>query len=243
METRRTSSLEQTLHDGALYERAPAYLREQVRAGLRDDTARTEPRGGWRDALRGPRGGGGFRLPWIGGGVVGMAFGALLASLVLLALPVLQHRGGGDGSDVAQEIVASHVRALMSDRAIDVVSTDQHTVKPWFNGRIDYAPPVVDPAAQGFPLVGGRLDYVDHRAVAVLIYRYLKHPIDLYVFPAARGASNPPAAPNAPTVTRSAEGYALVEWQHDGMIYWAVSDASPVYVEQFAEAIIHVGGK
>src|SRR5438132_119662 len=84
----------------------------------------------------------------------------------------------GPADAFAQEVVSSHVRALLSDHPIDVVSTDQHTVKPWFNGKLDYAPPVIDPSAQGFPLVGGRIDYVGGRRVAVLIYHYQKHPID-----------------------------------------------------------------
>jgi anti-sigma factor RsiW len=107
-------------------------------------------------------------------------------------------------------------------------------VKPWFNGRIDYAPPVVDPQAQGFPLVGGRLDYVDHRPVAVMIYRYLKHPIDLYVFPDT-GART--AASTAMT-TESSEGYSLIKWRQNGMVFWAITDASPVYLKRFADSIV-----
>jgi anti-sigma factor RsiW len=97
---------------------------------------------------------------------------------------------------------------------------------------------VVDPQAQGFPLVGGRLDYVDHRPVAVMIYRYLKHPIDLYVFPDDHGKSDGKTASSpTPLTTQSNDGYSLVEWRQDGMVYWAISDASPVYIKRFAEAI------
>ncbi|CAG9196207.1 Anti-sigma factor RsiW [Paraburkholderia tropica] len=120
------------------------------------------------------------------------------------------------------ELVASHVRAQISGRDLDVISTDRHTVKPWFNGRIDYAPPVEDLDAQGFPLVGGRLDYVGRERVAVLVYRFRKHVIDVYVFPP--GTSGPQADAAAPPRD---DGYALAHWQAGGMTWWAVTDAGP----------------
>jgi anti-sigma factor RsiW len=221
VETKSNSSLGEKLRDGSLYEKAPSSLRAQVQARLREETSKKRPSPwGWSWRAAG--------LPFIGGSVAGIG----LCSLVFMTVLLMQ-RPAGPGA-LEQEIVASHVRALMSARTMDVLSSDQHTVKPWFNGRIDYAPPVVDPQAQGFPLVGGRLDYVDHRPVAVMIYRYLKHPIDLYVFPDdhARGASSP-----TPLVTQSSDGYALVQWRQDGMTYWAISDASPAYVRRFADAI------
>jgi anti-sigma factor RsiW len=225
VETKSNSSLSGKLRDGSLYERAPESLRAQVQAQLKAETARKSPspwNGLWRMA----------GLPFIGGGIAGIG----LCSLVFMTL--LWTRQPPRGSDLQQEIVSSHVRALMSARTMDVLSSDQHTVKPWFNGRIDYAPPVVDPQAQGFPLVGGRLDYVDHRPVAVMIYRYLKHPIDLYVYPDDRSKSAGKSAPSStPLITQSDDGYSLVEWRQDGMVYWAISDASPVYIKRFAEAI------
>jgi anti-sigma factor (TIGR02949 family) len=121
----------------------------------------------------------------------------------------------------ADELVESHVRAQMSGHDIDVISTDRHTVKPWFNGRIDYSPPVEDLAANGFPLEGGRLDYIGHQRVAVLVYRYQKHVIDVYVFPEARSAAAGPA------MTQTREGYSLAHWSAQGMTWWAVTDAAP----------------
>ena len=225
METKSNSSLAEKLRDGSLYERAPESLRVQVQARLKAETARKSPspwNGSWRMA----------GLPFVGGGMAGIG----LCSLVFMTL--LWTQPPPRGADVQQEIVSSHVRALMSARTMDVLSSDQHTVKPWFNGRIDYAPPVVDPKAQGFPLVGGRLDYVDHRPVAVMIYQYLKHPIDLYVYPEDRGKSDDKSAlSSTPLITQSDDGYSLVEWHQDGMVYWAISDASPVYIKRFAEAI------
>ena len=225
METKSNSSLAEKLRDGSLYERAPESLRVQVHARMKAEAARKNPspwNWSWRMA----------GLPFVGGGIAGVG----LCSLVFMTL--LWSQPPPRGGDLQQEIVASHVRALMSARTMDVLSSDQHTVKPWFNGRIDYAPPVVDPQAQGFPLVGGRLDYVDHRPVAVMIYRYLKHPIDLYVFPEDHGKNDVKSAPSStPLITQSDDGYSLVQWRQDGMVYWAISDASPVYIKRFAEAI------
>jgi anti-sigma factor RsiW len=219
METRPDSSLAEKLRDGSLYERAPAHLRAQILAKLSEETARKRPfRVSWPGLPF---------LPFFGGGVAGIC----LCSLAFMAFLFTQ--APSRSGNLGQEIVASHVRALMSSRDIDVISTDQHTVKPWFNGRIDYAPPVVDPRAQGFPLVGGRLDYVDHRPVAVLVYRYLKHPIDLYVFP----DTGKETAKSAPVTTQTNDGYSLVEWRQDGMVYWAISDASAPYIKQFANVI------
>jgi anti-sigma factor RsiW len=225
VETKPNSTLGEKLRDGSLYERAPSSLRAQVQARLTEQANKKRPSAwhwSWRAA----------GLPFVGGGIAGIG----LCSLVFMTVLLMQ-RPSGPGT-LEQEIVASHVRALMSSRTMDVLSSDQHTVKPWFNGRIDYAPPVVDPQAKGFPLVGGRLDYVDHRPVAVMIYRYLKHPIDLYVFPDEHGKGASVSSSSAtPLVTQSSDGYSLVEWRQDGMTFWAISDASPVYVKRFADAI------
>ena len=157
------------------------------------------------------------------------------AVLILCALSVAAvlhlRKPAADGAFV-DELVASHVRAQISGRDLDVVSTDRHTVKPWFNGRINYAPPVEDFAAQGFPLVGGRLDYVGRERVAVLVYRYRKHVIDVYVFPP--GSAGPMADAAAP---RTSDGYALARWQAAGMTWWAVTDAGPDALAGLREAL------
>ncbi|WP_322057517.1 zf-HC2 domain-containing protein [Paraburkholderia sp. J63] len=157
------------------------------------------------------------------------------AVLILCALSVAAvlhlRKPAADGAFV-DELVASHVRAQISGRDLDVVSTDRHTVKPWFNGRIDYAPPVEDLAALGFPLVGGRLDYVGRERVAVLVYRYRKHVIDVYVFPP--GSAGPMADAAAP---RTSDGYALAHWQAAGMTWWAVTDAGPDALVGLREAL------
>ena len=109
---------------------------------------------------------------------------------------------------------------------MDVASTDQHTVKPWFDGRLDFAPPVRDLAAHGFPLVGGRLDYLAGRPVAALAYRRAQHVIDLYAFD---GTDLP--AGLVPTGSR--DGYNFIRWTQDGMTFWAVSDLNAQEMDQF----------
>lgn len=117
--------------------------------------------------------------------------------------------------DVLGAVVADHIRALQPGHLEDVVSSDQHTVKPWFDGRLDFAPPVKDLADRGFPLLGGRLDYLEGRAVAALVYGHDKHRIDLFVWPKP-GRLAP--------VAGSRDGYNTVHWVEGGMNFWAVSD-------------------
>ncbi|AOK16850.1 anti-sigma factor [Burkholderia cepacia] len=219
----------------AEYHRAPDALRARILAGLpaADAEPRAAARGpGWleRLGLRGaPRGPAAVRprpgavaLPGLGWGVALVVALAAAAGLTLSA-----HRAATERT--VDELVSSHVRADLSARDIDVISTDRHTVKPWFNGRLDYAPPVEDLGASGFPLAGGRLDYVGRRRVAVLVYRYRQHVIDVYVRPAGEG----PAAPYS-TVS---QGYALDRWNAAGMTWWAVTDAEPSALAAFKTAL------
>ncbi|WP_250453486.1 anti-sigma factor [Caballeronia sp. ATUFL_M2_KS44] len=230
MDKNETASLDTRLTDGSLYHHAPVHLRAQVLSRVREEAAREErqqpqtnkqPRS-WRLAFGTP-------WPFFGGAFTGATLSAVVLGVMLWfqSAPRLNN-----DAPVAQEIVSSHVRALMSDRPIDVLSSDKHTVKPWFNGRIDYAPPVIDPAGPGFALVGGRLDYVGHRPVAVVVYRYLKHPIDVYVFP-----EKPSREDGKAVVTQSDDGYALARWNRDGMTFWAVTDASSSVLRQFTQAL------
>jgi anti-sigma factor RsiW len=128
-----------------------------------------------------------------------------------------------------EELVANHVRSLQVDHLADVASSDQHTVKPWFIGKLDFAPPVVDLTPQGFPLLGGRLDYLGGRDVAVLIYRRNRHPINLYIWPGA-------GKPAPPQMTQS-QGYQVVRWSDGGMHFSAVSDVAESDLTQFVQAV------
>ena len=125
---------------------------------------------------------------------------------------------------LAREVVAAHVRSLMASHLVDVPSSDRHTVKPWFSGKLDFAPRVEPPA--GFDLVGGRMDYLEGRAVASLVYRRRLHTVNLFTWPAARADFAPRS--------ESVEGFNLVHWVHGGMNWWAVSDLSGAELAELA---------
>jgi len=145
-----------------------------------------------------------------------------LAASALLAVVLAGGIGyfgslGGSQDPLVQDVVDGHVRSLQAEHLIDIASSDQHTVKPWFDGRLDAAPPVRDLTTEGFPLVGGRLDYLDGKSVAALVYRHRQHPINLFVGPA--GATT---AEQALATTRL--GYNLRHWVAGDMSFWLVSD-------------------
>ncbi|HTQ34760.1 MAG TPA: anti-sigma factor [Stellaceae bacterium] len=205
-ELRRTRALLRT----EPYEPTPGDVRARVFARLRQAAPEAmpppRPRQSWA-WLRGPS---------LGFGL-GAACAALIAFLVLLPERI----------SLVDALVADHIRALQPGHLEDVVSTDQHTVKPWFDGRIDFSPPVRDFAAQGFPLKGARLDYLDGRPVAALVYQRAKHIIDLYVWPAAGVI---PRLANESSI----QGYNVVHWTQGGMNFWAVSDVERSQLDDFA---------
>ena len=156
--------------------------------------------------------------------------GAAFASVFTLALSaVLFISIPGARESLENELVASHARALMADHALDVASSDRHTVKPWFNGKLDYSPEVIDLSTQGFPLTGGRLDYVAQRPVSALVYQHRQHVINLFVWPAQ-------ALDTSKSDTK--QGFNLLHWTHNSMAYWAVSDLNPVELAQFRDALL-----
>lgn len=127
------------------------------------------------------------------------------------------------------EITDSHIRSLVGTHLTDVISSDQHTVRPWFEGKLDFAPPVEDLSGSGFPLIGGRVEYIDGRPAAALVYERRKHFINLFIWPASDGA--------APiTATKPRRGYSILHWQRAGMNYWAVSEISEDDLRKFAAA-------
>jgi len=131
-------------------------------------------------------------------------------------------------SAIADAVVSSHIRSLLATHLFDVPSTDRHTVKPWFDGKLDFSPDVKDLAPQGFRLAGGRLDYLDGRPVAALVFQRRLHVINLFVWPSAEGSARPAAA-------ASEHGYNVVHWSAGGMTYWAVADIPVAELEQFGQ--------
>ena len=197
-----------------LHHALPAELRQRILSQL-PPSARPSPSTRSGAASRGSV----WRW-WSGAAGFGLGAACAAALALLVVLP--------GGSDFGEQVVAGHIRALQPGHLEDVASTDQHTVKPWFDGRIDFAPPVKDLAAERFPLRGGRLDYLAGRPVAALVYQHDKHLIDLYVWPA------PGDSPQAPR-TEQLQGYNIVHWRDGGMALWAVSDLEAAQLREFAQ--------
>lgn len=187
------------LHRDAPYYRAPESLRRALRIGLDTAPARRPRQRWWRE-------GASF--------LAGAALAGALAMLLLVpATP-----------SMLDQVVAGHIRALEPGHLEDIVSSNEHNVKPWFDGRLDFAPPVKDLASANFPLAGGRLDYLDNRTVAALVYRHGEHVIDLFIWPAP-GDRAPEAA--------AYHGYNAVHWTDGGMTFWAVSDLELNQLQDF----------
>jgi anti-sigma factor RsiW len=216
---RNQTALRSAFKNSSLYYSAPETLEKRIRASLRREAKSEVGRRsfGWR---------------WL-------AVGVALASVLLMALVVWRAVPGlrPSGDDLlAQEIVSNHVRSLqLESHRADVISSDQHTVKPWFDGKLDFAPPVKDFSSQGFPLIGGRLEYLNNRAVAALIYQRQKHFINLYIWPAEQSPAEQRKA--AGEVPGKRQGYNLLHWTNAGMNYWAISDLNGVELHEFARLV------
>ena len=205
-------ALRLSIRDGSLYYRAPVSLERRIRSDVARNLTATAATG--RPA---------FPRNWI----------AAAAAIALVATGVwLAARGLGGGSErlLAAEVTSAHVRSLMAEHLWDVKSTGRHTVKPWFDGKLDFAPDVRDFKTESFALEGGRLDYLADRPVAALVYSHQKHYVNLFIWPAA-------GQPDRGEVVTHQRGYALVHWVHSGMNYWAVSDASEDTLRRFADLV------
>jgi anti-sigma factor RsiW len=210
----RQRALRAAIHAGSLSYPAPSDLRGRIRSAVRRAS-------GAPAVHRAPA------WPWLG---VAAAAAALffLAGSTALFLVALRRPSVDDR--LSHEVVSRYVYDVMPEHPLDVPSSNSHEVKPWFGPRLDFAPPVIDLSDNDFPLVGGRLEYLNDRKVAGLVYHRHKHVINLFVWPAPGEPDTAPAA-----LTR--QGYHLVHWNKSGMTFWAVSDLNAAELQQFAELI------
>lgn len=203
-------NLADTIHSHAEYFEAPEHLQARVQRQLRKGNL--------------PNAQGRRTTSPIAKGWMAIAAGIVLFALVTTLVVNLLKRPTGSQL-LAQEVVAGHIRSLMTDHLVDVASSDRHTVKPWFNGKLDFAPTVRDLALQGFPLAGGRLDYLDGRPVAALVYKSNQHSINLFQWPSP--------GPDARATAVGTRGYNLLRWKQGGMTYWAISDLNAAELGEF----------
>ncbi len=200
------------LREGSLYYHAPRDLEKRVDIALhRAAQSETRPR----------------RIPW--------PMLAVAASLLLAGIFVnrLVHFGGSAAQSLmAREVLDSHLRSLLPGHLADVQSSDRHTVKPWFAGKLDFSPPVADFAEQGFPLLGGRLDSIDGRPVAVLVYQSRRHLINAYIWPVA-------GSPDSSVTATTLQGYNILHWTHAGMECWLASDLNSQELGNLAGLLRH----
>ena len=162
-----------------------------------------------------------------------IAASLLLAGVSWFALGPMS--GELSNAPIAQQVVASHVRSLLADHLMDVASSDRHTVKPWFAGKLDFAPMVADLSAEGFPLIGGRLDYLDHRPVAALVYQRRQHVINLFIWSSEHATDDS-------LHSATYQGYQIVHWNQTGATYWAISDLNVSELHHFTKLIRDAGG-
>ena len=195
------------------FHRAPPGLAARIGAALPREVAPTPSRP-W------------FRMPAFSFGASG--FAGALAGIVLTMLVV-----SGQNStqrELLQDVISSHIRSLQADHLTDVMTSDQHTVKPWLSARLDVSPPVKELKDQGFPLIGGREDYVDGHPTAVVVYRHAKHVINLFAWAS-------PGRADEPFHDESRQGFNVVTWRRGGITYYAVSDVESDQLADFAKLV------
>ena len=203
-------ALRSALKSEDLYFRAPADLAQKIRGAVQPAQPKaSQPR---------PR-----RPGWLGA-----AAAAAAVALAVWVSPMLWRPSRTDR--IAQDVVSAHIRSLMPGHLTDVPSSENHTVKPWFAGKLDFSPPIADLGAEGFPLVGGRLDYVGERPVAALVYRKGEHLINVFVWPSG-------SAPESAVTAATRQGYNLLSWTSGNTTFWAISDVNAAELRQFAELV------
>jgi len=227
-----TNSLEMEAH---LREcKSCALARDEIRAlssSMKDASLRFTPSASFekrlRSAVRREAKEKPVKQSWWRWSMAAAAFAVVV--LAVWVTSVILNRPSSDNL-VAQEVVSSHVRSLMAQHLTDVPSSDQHTVKPWFDGKLDFSPPVKNPKEQGFELKGGRLDYIDNRPVAALVYQRRQHLINVFVWPAKNSSKST-------TQASVSQGYNLIRWTNSGMEWWAISDLNLAELQQFVQLL------
>jgi mycothiol system anti-sigma-R factor len=222
------TALSHAISRGAPYYKAPTGLRERIQSSLREEIAEQLARAVAPDA----RPQSATKQPEPRSILFGTSWNwlALAAAIVFAAIIAWNLMPGLQRPDTEQflatQLIASHVRSLMANHLADVASSDQHTVKPWLDAKLDFAPAVIDLSSEGFPLIGGRLDYLDNRPVAALVYGRRKHFINLFIWPKTPGTTETEKA-----MTR--QGYHLHRWTDSDFNYWAVSDVNEADLDAF----------
>jgi anti-sigma factor RsiW len=195
---------------------APATLRDRIGAALPSPSAQIiAPRQFFQPSRR----------SFFGGLVMGSALSAAVAATLVVGV-----FRSDQNQQVADQVVSAHIRSLQAGHLMDVETSDQHTVKPWFDGRVDVAPPVIDLTAQGFTLLGGRLDYVAGEPVASVVYQRRKHVINLFV-------AQRLGAKHAGAINETIQGYNVRHWSKEGLDFWAVSDLAGDELDEFVQKI------
>jgi anti-sigma factor (TIGR02949 family) len=209
-------AMHQALANASLKETAPSALRSRIEAAMPSPTTQVvAPRKFLQPSRR----------AFFGGFAVGTALTAAIAASLVLTIA-----RNDQEQTIANEVVSAHIRSLQAGHLTDVETSDQHTVKPWFNGKLDIAPPVIDLTAQGFTLLGGRLDYIDGEPVASIVYQRRKHIINLFV-------AQRLDATLAGVKTETIQGYNVRHWSQAGLDFWAVSDIAADELNEFGQKI------
>jgi anti-sigma factor RsiW len=208
-------TMHEAMSGAGLKEAAPAHLRSRVEALLAPGSHVVSMRQFFKPTRR----------SFFGGFAVGSALSAAVAASLVLTIV----RGNQEQS-VADEVVSAHIRSLQPGHLMDVATSDRHTVKPWFNGRVAVAPPVIDLTAESFTLLGGRLDYVDSEPVAAIVYQRRKHIINLFVAQHLGARRSRPAVENI-------QGYNVRHWSQEGLDLWAVSDIAGDELDEFVQKV------